>query len=219
MDLKIISGIIALAIVAMAIGMLLPVNLENSPSYLPWEIETGKHGTSQVFGLTLDQSRLIDAENNFRTSAELSLFSNNGENYVVEAYFDKLTLAGLNAKMTLVIAVNAELLPVMFARGSRISNLGNGTKKVTLNAQDSVQVRDSVISSITYLPSTRLQADVIEQRFGKPAQLITESDSGMRHWLYPELGLDISLNADGNAVFQYISPARFTEITAPLLSK
>jgi translation initiation factor 2 beta subunit (eIF-2beta)/eIF-5 len=88
-----------------------------------------------------------------------------------------------------------------------------------LHAQDIALLRESPVISITYLPYTRLDETMIVKRFGQASQKITEQDSVMVHWLYPELGLDIALNSDGTAVLQYTSPDRFSELKAPLTQR
>jgi len=217
MDAKIFSGVLGISLFAIAVGLLIPVDRAQLPSTLPWQIENNKQGHTRVFGLNLNQSTVQDAENQFSSPAEISLFVEPDGTKVLEAYFDKITLNGLRAKMILVIEVSSEQLHGLFQRGARISTLGNARKKVVLNTQDLAQVRKHTIKSITYLPSAKLQDALIRKHFGEPIQQIKESNSDMTHWLYPQLGLDVALNAKGKAVMQYISPQSFSEISKPLL--
>jgi len=218
MDIKIITGVVAFAILAFAIGLMLPDSKQPPAQSFPWQINQTENGATQVFGLTLGESTLRQAEQAFQSQSELSLFEpapGKGQR-VVEAYFDKVTLGGLSAKVVAVIALTPEQLQIMFERGARISTLGDGSRKVTLDAQDVMQVRDTPIYTITYLPRIRLESALLEKRFGKPEQVIVEKESKTSHWLYPKLGLDIAMDEKSNAVFQYVVPAHFAKLVKPL---
>ena len=219
MDAKIFFGVLGLSLLAIAVGLLIPVDHVQQPSTLPWQIESNKQGHTRVFGLNLNQSTVQDAENQFASPAEISLFVESDGKHVIEAYFDKITLNGLRAKMILVVDLTSEQLQDLYQRGARISTLGNARKKVVLNTQDLIQVRKHPIKSITYLPSAKLKDTLLKKHFGEPAQQIKEPNSDMTHWLYPQFGLDIALNTKGKAVLQYISPHSFSEIINPLLEE
>jgi hypothetical protein len=148
----------------------------------------------------------------------LSLFApaDKNRNRIIEAYFDKVTLGGLSARVVVVFDFTAEQLQVMYDRGTRISTLGDGSRKVSLHPEDIETVRAARIASITYLPRIRLDDALLENRFGQPAQVIKEQDSNMTHWLYPDKGLDVALDEQGNGVLQYVSPALFDQLVSPL---
>lgn len=219
MDQKIIFAVLLLSALAFGIGILIPRgDTPQIPSF-PWQIEFTQDGSSKVFGLTLGVSTLRQAEQTLQAEAELSLFETNeaDHRYVVEAYFDKANPGGLSARMVMVLELPIEQLREMYQRGTRISSLGSGAHKVTLQAQDVARVRRAPIASIAYLPRVQLEKTVIEKRFGQPEQRLTEQDSHTEHWLYPQKGLDIALDNNGNAVMQYVSPTRFATLQKPLL--
>ena len=216
MDLKHIVSIVALSIVLIMVGLFIPVDQQQPTQSLPWQIKITPRGMTQVFGLTLGETVLQEAEATLEGNAEISMFATSAGSYVVEAYFDKIIAAGLSAKMIMVIDLPQSQLKAMYQRGTRISTLGSGVNKVTLHAQDIALLRYSPVTSITYLPRTRLDEATIVKRFGQASQQLTEPDSALVHWLYPERGLDIVLHTDGTAIFQYTSPDRFSELKAPL---
>ncbi|WP_455222065.1 hypothetical protein [Kaarinaea lacus] len=218
MDIKIISGVIVFAIIVLVIGLMIPGGELPPVQTFPWQIENTSSSTTRVFGLTLDESTLQQAEQAFNAEAELSLFEPADKNRkrVIEAYFDKVTLGGLSAKVVVVFDFTEEQLQAMYGRGTRISTLGDGSRKVSLNAGDVATVRSAPIASITYLPRILLDSELLEKRFGQPAQIIKEPDSNMTHWLYPDKGLDVALDEQGNGVLQYIAPARFEQLVSPL---
>ncbi|WP_455202520.1 hypothetical protein [Kaarinaea lacus] len=218
MDIKIIAGVLVLAIVALAVGIMIPGGGDRPMQTFPWQITHTADGTTQVFGLALGRSTLQQAEQVFQSESELSLFEpapGKGQR-VVEAYFDKVNLGGLSAKVVVVIALTTEELQTMFERGVRISTLGDGSRKVSLHAEDVARVRETPIRTITYLPRIRLESALLEKRFGKPERVIPEKETNTNHWLYPQLGLDIALDENNNAVFQYVAPAQFEQLIKPL---
>lgn len=218
MDKKIIIGVLLFALIASVIGLLIPADKQSAVQTFPWQIDVTASGTIQVFGLRLGESSLNQAEQVFGPVTELSLFEpapGKGQR-MVEAYFDKVTLGGLSARVVSVMAFTPEQLQVMFERGIRISTLGDGGRKVTLHADDVRQVRNTPITTITYLPRISLNKELLEKRFGKPGQIVTEKESGAQHWLYPDKGLDIALGKNEKAVLQYIAPAEFEKLIGPL---
>jgi hypothetical protein len=218
MEIKIISGVIFFAVIMVVIGLTLPGDEPPPPQTFPWQIERTPGGTTRVFGLTPGESRLREAEQIFNAAAEISLFdpADHKRQRMIEAYFDNVTLGGLSARVVVVVDIAAQQLREIYERGTRISTLGDGSRKVTLHAQDVDFVRASPIASITYLPRIRLETALIERRFGKPAQVAKETDGHMAHWLYPDKGLDIALDEDGNSVLQYVPPSEFAQLLEPL---
>ena len=224
MHKKITFGILLVGTVVLAATMLTPMPIDKETGvqgqdrtqFLPWQIEPTAEGSIRVFGLTLDTSTLQEAEDLYHGGAEVSLFVAADGEQKVEAYFDKVVLGGFHAQMVMVIALSQEQLAVMFQRGTRVSNLGGGRKKVTLAGNDLQTVFATPIESIAYLTRARLDEELLRNRFGEPTQRIREAANNTTHWLYPDLGLDVALHDEGRAVLQYVSPKRFPVLMSPL---
>lgn len=216
MDKKIILGVIALVVVSISSLLLLPSPPVDTPETLPWNITHPAPGLSRAFGITLGKSSLNDLEKVFREQTEISLFKSNENKMLVEAFFDEQNLNGLKAKFVMTIAVPPEELEGMFNRGLRMNSTPSG-KRITLAFDDLQRVKNSPVASLTYLPSVRLEEALITKRFGTPAQKISEANSGVVHWLYPEHGLDVTLSAKEKPLLQYVSPKDFELLRAPLL--
>ena len=109
MDLKIILGVIALSVLVFIIGVFIPSGKVTHKQSLPWQIEQTADGSSRVFGLVLGQSNLHEAEKSLRDVAEVSLFATEQESgdtqHIVEAYFDKVKLGGLSARVVLEMEI------------------------------------------------------------------------------------------------------------------
>lgn len=219
MEKKIILGVIVASALIIAVSFFMPAGppQQQVAQFLPWQIAPAAGGSTRIFGLVLDRSTLQEAEQQFQGDAEISLFVSPAGQYRVEAYFDKVVLGGFSARMVLVMGLSGPELAGMLARGARISNLGDGEKKVSLAGEDLQRVRLAPISSITYLTRARLDRELLLQRFGEPGQRLQDPQGAGEHWLYPEKGLDIIVDEGGKAVLQYISPRRFGEVLQPLL--
>jgi len=184
----------------------------------PWQVNILPSGHSQVFSLTIGKSTLAEAEQVFKEYAEITLFAAPESAPVIEAFFSEIKIAGLKSKMVMSIELPSDEIQVMFERGARIATLGSGTRKVTLSAEDAAKVRQTTIASITYLPAVHLNADLIEKRFGTPAEKIADSESDAVHWLYPEKGVDVAISETDKEVILYVSPDSFDKILQPLKS-
>lgn len=220
MDKKIIVAVLGLSLVAIVIGLMIPVEPVHQQQVLPWQIETTPQGEAQVFGLVMGKSSLQAAEQRFTAPAEISLFKGMvgqppREKIMIEAYFDKVSLGGLVARAVLVLDIPQPEVVAMYQRGARVSTLGDGTQKVTLASSDLALVRAASVASLAYLPRVTLDAGLLEKRFGPAAKRVQEPENGTWHWQYPEKGLDVALDKNGHAVFQYVSPGRFGELAAP----
>ncbi|MDO8413817.1 MAG: hypothetical protein Q7S51_08520, partial [Gallionellaceae bacterium] len=153
----------------------------------------------------------------FHESAEISLFVSDAGKLAAEAYFDRISLSGLSAKVVLAAALSQAELQSMYERGLRTSALGSG-RKVELHPDDKDKILRAEIASITYLPSSSLDEALIAQRFGAPARRVREEKNDVLHLLYPQSGLDIALNRKNKAVLQYSPPQDFPVLMAPLLA-
>ncbi len=183
----------------------------------PWYIEHPAADTVRIFGLTLGQSTAGDAELRFREEAKASLFKSPDGRLVAEMFFEQVTLAGMKSKIVLSIAASDAELQGMYERGLRMSGTGSG-KKITLATEDAARLHALPISGLTYMPSVRLEEDVVGKRFGQPERRIREKKSGAVHWLYPQHGLDIALGNGEKPVLQYVPPGNFDKLLQPLLA-
>ncbi len=216
MERKLYWGIGILSVLVLAGSFFMPGKpIEKTD--LPWHIEHPTAETIRIFGLTLGQSTTNEAEQRFREEAKPSLFKSPGGQLVAEMFFEQVTLAGLKSRIVLSIAVPDAELQSMYERGLRMSGTGSG-KKITLAPDDIARVRELPISSLTYMPSARLEEGIIGKRFGQPAQRIKEKKDGAIHWLYPQHGLDITPGSKQGSVLQYVPPKDFDKLLQPLLA-
>lgn len=192
---------------------------EREPLF-PWRILATPSGGSRVFDIELGVSTLDQARRSLKNDGEVSLFLSSSGIPAVEAYFDRLDLDGLKANLVLSLAVPEAEARAMYEAGARVSTSSGGDKRVSLTQTDLQRIATAYpISGITYLPGLDLSPDMIEHRFGAPARRVREPGSAAEHWLYPQQGLDITLNEKGKEILQYVHPKDFEVLLRPLLAR
>ncbi|WP_363184471.1 hypothetical protein [uncultured Thiocystis sp.] len=219
MDRKIVLSVLGAAILSfVAILLLMPATLDDITERLPWRIAQDEAGRTRVFGFTLGQTTLAEVRAVFREEGELNLFQTPDDppRHAAEAFFEQIVLQRLRADFVIALEVDQPTLIGMYDRGLRISQLGSGSKKIKLNPDDATALASRPIQSISYLPKARLDADLLEQRFGPPSRELTEPETGIVHWLYPARGLDIARAPNGKVVVQYVNPRDCDRLLEPL---
>ena len=215
MTRKIYWGVAAL-IVAIFIGDFFIPHTNTEDNLLPWHIEHPTASSTRIFGVTLNENTLSEAEQSFKEDAQVSMFKSPQGKLTTEAYFDEVILNGLKATIVVTMAVPDGEMQAMLERSVRAQGVGSG-KQITLTSGDVANVRRLPVSSLTYLPSVHLNEATFIQRFGTPTQRIKES-SGVIHWLYAQHGLDITFDGAAKPILQYVAPADFTKLSAPLMA-
>lgn len=219
--LKIAAGVFALLVALLLAQLLFAPQREPVPAMthgMPWQIELPAPGQSRVFGLTLGggaASTLADAR---RLSAEvpkLALLTPQDAPPALEAYFESISLGALTGKLVLSIAAAPADLESMRANAANTGHLETGIRQYALHESDRQRAERLPLAAIVFIPSAGLDEAVILQRFGAPAERIRQGET-LEHFLYPAQGLDIVLDSKGKEVLQYVAPADFARLRAPL---
>lgn len=204
----------------------------------PWQIEALPGGGSRVFGLVLAAapgqsstashagsaaapaaSTLADAQRLLGPSLQIGLLAAGDEPGTLEAYVDGITAGFVTGKLVLVADLPADVARVLRARATGNEPQPSGARRYALADADRDTALRAPIAGLSFLPSLRLDATMVAQRFGPPAQRL--SAGGQLHLLYPAQGVVVSLEGKGDeparAVIQYVAPARFDALRRPLL--
>lgn len=219
--LKVAAAVFALLVAMLAAQMLFQSQREPAPAAahgMPWQIELPGAGQSRVFGLTLGgnaASTLADAQRLSAEAPRLALLAPPDAPPALEAYFDTVSIGPLTGKLVLSIAATSSELDAMRARAAKTDHLETGVRKFTLNDADRQRAERLPLAAIAFIPSAGLDEAIILQRFGTPAERIRQGET-LEHFLYPAQGLDIVLDSKGKEVLQYVAPADFARLRAPL---
>jgi len=209
---KLIYLIIAVVLIAILVLFLQSPQQIREPlrvTNLPWQI-TYDRSSSQVFGISLEKSTLAEAARALETEFQLAWFDNHDDSYSLEAFFERVTLAGLQAKVVL------ELDKGTYSKDYFMQNSGKAeilqSKAVKYPLADLVEeLSQQTVLSIAYIPKVSLDEELIKSRFGV-ADKVIKITSKREHWLYPEKGLDIAVNHDAKEVLQYVSPKNYSRL-------
>lgn len=181
----------------------------------PWQVEIQPDGRSRVFGITLEQTHLDEAAKILNRGYDLGLFETPGQPLTLEAFFSEVTLGGLSGKIILTLAASQEELQAMRERAIKRKILESGARRYVMAASDKAAAGSRIVQALSYIPYVDLDPDIIQARFGPPAERI-RVDATHEHWLFPDKGLDLLLEEDGKELLQYVIPERFGRLVAPL---
>ena len=219
--LKVAAAVLFLVVAMLLAQMLFPPQREPAlptTQGMPWQIENPGPGQSRVFGLTLGgnaASTLSDARRLSKEAPRLALLAPPDAPLALEAYFETVSIGPLTGKLVLSIAATPADLETMRAKAAKTDHLETGIRQFTLNDSDRQRAERMPLAAIAFIPSAGLDEAVILQRFGTPAERIRQGET-LEHFLYPDKGLDLVLDSKGKEVLQYVAPADFARLRAPL---
>jgi len=183
---------------------------------LPWQIEILPNGKTRVFGLIPARSTLDDARGRFGMDMEIAVIAAPGEPGSLEAYSSSVTTGLIMGKMILVADMDREAVARLRQRAIKSVHMDSSTRKYILHHDDLALAWHSPIASITFIPAASLDEQTVLRRFGAPGERI-RIDERVEHLLYPDKGLDLTLDSKSKAVLQYVAPQQFARLREPLI--
>ena len=183
---------------------------------LPWQIEIAADGNSRVLGLELGRSVLDDARVRFGDGMKIGIVAAQGESGALEAYYDSVTAGVILGKVILVADLEPATLERLRERNIGRDHMNDMTFRYVLDPDDLPIALHAPITAITFIPAADLDAETVLKRFGTPQERLRVNDH-VEHFLYPDRGLDLLLDAKGKEVLQYVAPREFTRLREPLL--
>jgi hypothetical protein len=182
---------------------------------LPWQIEVLADGSTNVFGLNIGNSSLIDAIQVLGEDMELAIVAAQRESGSLEMYYGHYRAGLLSGKLVIQTSVAEDQLDRWRNNAASSEYMATGSaRKYLLSEEDMPMVLEQKITGLTFIPAVNLDEDVILARFGEPDQLLIHG--GATHYLFPEKGLDIIWYPDAKEVLQYVAPADFQRLLEPL---
>ena len=203
------------ALIAMAYFALKPSGAPSAmPTNLPWQITQLPSGGTEVFGIRPGLTRIDEALQVLGEDHDLAVIIDSQDHAGLEVYFSRFRAGPLAGKLILNARVDNESLEAMAAGAHKSSYMASGSRKFQLNTQDLKRAQQLILEGISFIPAASLSKDIVEQRFGTEYTLIQTEQSD--YFLYPELGLSITLNKEAKEVLQYVHPQHFALVSEPL---
>ncbi len=217
--MKLVAAIAALVLAAILAPLLFLLADDDRPpapeTGLPWQVEPLPDGNSRVFGLTLGMSTLSEARERLGQDMQVAIVAAPGQAGSLEAYFESVTLGYVTGKLILTLEAAPDTVAGMRERAPKAEYMESTTRRYSLAAEDLALAHAAPIRALTLIPSANLDEEVVLQRFGPPAKRVRSAEH-MEHFLYPEIGLDLTLDAKGKEVLQYVPPRDFERLATPL---
>lgn len=195
--------------------------IEN-PSHQPfWETSLSESREMQAFGLTLNHSTLQDAIDTFGNRVSLTLYETESGDQL-EGYFRETQVGPFLGRMAFTLASDPKDMQIAKEKSVAEQAPMSGKKSYKLASNLNELFLDQPVFSLAFIPTQIvLTPDDVKARFGEPQQIIEEmvdnKKTGTVHYLYPDKGIDVTLDKEKRSIVQYISPKYFREkIIAPI---
>lgn len=188
-----------------------------SETGLPWQIDILADGDTRIFGLTPGVSTLDDALRHLGPDVQIALIVAPEEAGAVEAYYETFAAGYVTGRMILTLETTLAQRAAMLKRATKAEFMESTTRRITLAEADRRDMGKARIQGLTFIPSANLTEDIVLQRFGAPAERVRVGEHA-EHFLYPDKGLDLRLDAKGKEVLQYIAPREFSRLRDPLVA-
>lgn len=222
--LKAIGLFVMALLVLLALPLLLPKGeVERRTavpdSGMPWQIEAAGDGFTRVFGIEPGRTPFGAARDRLGGAPLVALVAATGGSGSLEAYWDSFSAGPLMGKLVLTLDTSLEQREEMLQRAVKAEYMEGTTRRVTMTHEDLARAETLPILAVTFIPSAHLDEEIILRRFGAPGERIRASEH-REHFLYPDKGLDLQLDAKGKEVLQYVAPRDFERLLhEPLRAK
>ncbi|MTI64638.1 lytic murein transglycosylase [Methylophaga sp.] len=199
--------LLGLLLIVVGIAALMLIPSPQAPAEKPWEVTVMPDGNSRVLGIHLGDTDYKTAQQQLGVFGKTALFVDPDGSLSVEAYFDSINLAGLSAKLIMNLGVSNDKLQAMQSRAGAGELKPSGAHQYELTDQDRQYLLSVPVIGLTYIPSVRLDREMIQSRFGKPARNErSERDENGRvteTWFYPDIGLSVLFQSEQKTLLIY----------------
>ncbi len=175
---------------------------------LPWQVQALPDGLSQVFGLAPGRDSLAQAQARVGDGLQVALVARLGEVGALEALAEPYTAGFVSGRLVLAFDAPADALARWRAQAPRSEAMNDGVRRFALRPADLDEARSARLVGLSFVPSVRLSAADVRQRFGAPAEQ-RALDGGAVLLLYPAIGLSASVGPASRSVLQYVAPRDF----------
>lgn len=192
----------ALVIIGIAALMLIPSPQPTDPK--PWEITVMPDEQIEVMGVHLGSTSYGEIQQLWREAGEVALFISVNERITAEAFFESVNLGGLSARVVVNLLLDDNELKSMASRAASAKLQPSGARRYDPAFDDKQHLLSAPATAITYIPSVRLDAEMVRNRFGEPDEISDEAEeSAAEIWHYPAFGLTIRLHPEERPVLTY----------------
>lgn len=184
---------------------------------MPWQVELLPQGGSRAFGIAIGSDTLAEAQARWGDDLQIAVMAAHREAGALEASVERYSAGFVTGRLIISLDVAPETLARWRERVSKRDYVEGGTARETLQRDDLAEALHATIVGLSFIPSANLDAETVRQRFGAPTE--QQRLNGMEHWLYPERGLEVTLDPERRELLQYVAPRDFeARLRRPLLA-
>ena len=177
---------------------------------LPWQITIVDDHTLHVLDLDVGKSTLGDAVKILKSEYNMAWFENQDNSISLEAYFIRVSMSGLRAKV--LLELNADDLDNAYLMKNSGKPEIQSSRTIKYPIDDLAETfSQRVIKSLTYIPKANVDAELLKSKFGSAEEVMALDDNTV-FWLYPSRGLVISISKKGKEIMQYVPLADFQRL-------
>lgn len=194
-------------LIIIGIASLMFIPSPQAPAEKPWEVEVMPDGNSEVLGIHLGNTNYKTAQQQLGVFGKTALFVDPDGSRSVEAYFDSVNLAGLSAKLVMNLEVGKNRMETMLSNAGAGELKPSGAHQYELSEQDRAFLLSVPVIGLTYIPSLKLDRDMIQSRFGEPESIeksqVDEQGQVTETWFYPAIGLSVLFQPQQKTLLVY----------------
>lgn len=157
----------------------------------------------EVMGVHLGTTTYGEIQQLWREAGEVALFISDHEPISAEVFFDSINLGGLSARVVVNLLLDQATLQSMAERASSAKLQPSGARRYDPAFDDKQDLLAAPAFAMTYIPSVRLDEEMLRNRFGEPEQVAQEPETTATIWHYPQYGLTIRLHPEERSVLTY----------------
>jgi len=185
-------------------------------SGMPWQIEILEDGYARVFGIEAGRTPFGEAKHRLGGAPVVALVATAGGSGSLEAFYESFSAGPLMGRLVLTLDTTLEEREAILQRAVKADYMEGATRRITLAPEDLARADTRPVIAFVFVPAVNLDEQIVLQRFGAPSERIRDGEH-REHFLYPDKGLDLQLDAKGREVLQYVAPRDFERLLrAPL---
>ncbi len=201
-------GLVALlVVVVLTTGVFLWTSTHYQQGSATPDTHVDSTGHLHVLGLTLGATTLKQAESILQSKAEVALYlypeGHAKQGLKMEAFFPSIAD---HTRVILLLDVDQAKLFAIESRASTPQQSQNGVVRMALAARDLSDIYDTMVESLTLIPSLDVSAENLKARFGEPDS-VQHLDEEQVLYRYDRVGLSAMLGKDVLPMLTFSNPA------------
>lgn len=184
---------------------------------LPWMVDVKSDDNTQVFGVHIGKNTLSEIGQMFGKLPELAIFQDKAGRRVLEAYFSKVRIGGLQANVVAVLDSDQQRLATFTDSEKTGKPMPSGLRKYDLSLSGLKEVGEMTTWKLVYMPVAHYSEQQLLSFFGQPQQKTVLSEQNS-YWHYPDKALLVVYDSEGKEIFHYTTKNNYQRLMNEVLA-